>query len=122
MRSTGPRTPRSAAAASGDFPHDLPLAILQQAARTALSRNRDLRGELQERLEHEGTLVHARVGDGQARRAQLQLLEKQQIEVEAARGIGKGTLPAVARFDDEQLVEQFFRFERGLQGAYRIDE
>ena len=56
--------------------------------------------------EDEGALVHAGVGDGQARGLDALLAVEEEVEVEGARGVGPGALAAFALFDLQQVFEQ----------------
>ena len=73
-----------------------------------------LRGDLGQRLKHEQTLVHQRVGDRKAGGADDFTSVQQQVQVDNAR------LPLLAPdasklpLDVEEAVEQFFGTEVGL--------
>ena len=69
----------------------LAAGIHQQAGR-AVPRDRDLGGQLQQRQQHEGALVQARVRQGQPGFFDDALAVQQQVQVERARSIAMGAL------------------------------
>src|SRR3954467_148345 len=104
-----------------------PLDFLLAAARGAVdgaaaAGDSSLRRNLNQRLEHESALMHARMGNDQCRLADGLVAEKQQIEVERARRIPETALARVPALQCLQFAQQLWRAERRVERGDSVDE
>lgn len=75
-------------------------------------------GNLGQRRENEAALGEAGMRQGEPGRADDEVAEQEQVEIERARAVGQvtGAVATVVAFRGEEEVEQRFRIERGGQG------
>src|SRR3954452_7749381 len=104
-----------------------PLDFLLAAARGAVdgaaaAGNSSLRRDLNQRLEHESALMHARMWNNQRWLADGLVAEKQQIKVERARGIRETALAGVPALQCLQFAQQLWRAERRVERGHGVDE
>jgi len=76
------------------------------------------------RLENEGSLVHARVGEGEAAGAHDAVAVENEVEVEGAGPVGNAmaAVATILKLDGEEPVEEGFRVEVGFQGYSGVEK
>src|SRR5262249_23045906 len=98
------------------------LQIAQQLTHRSLQYRMDRFGSYRRQgLQHEESLVHARMGQCQDRRLKRGLTMQQQIEIDGARVIFLSTNSLQAGFNVMQELQKIMRIESGLQLSYRIE-
>lgn len=92
------------------FPFEpLPRASGQQIRNSAMARNTGIRSDFQKRLQNEGTLVHARVRQGQAVIAALQIIVNQEVQIQCSGPIGALSHASVPMLNFQQSLKQLMR-------------
>src|SRR5580765_3892824 len=90
--------------------------------RTAFEVERQLWRDLQQRLQHEGALAHAGMGNHEVARGTFLLSVEQQIEIEGARRVGDAPHAPMAVLERLQLREKLFGGKAGFKRRNGVDE
>ncbi len=99
------------------------LQCEEQLPHRAVTGNVELRIELGERLEREGTLVQAWMGQLEPRLVELEAVHQQQVEVDRARAVSWPVAhPAELPLDLEQRREEGLRRERRVHRNGCVEE
>ena len=82
------------------------------------------RGEIRQRLEHEGSFVHSRMGDAQPGLVDLSVPEEEKVEIERPRRLRRNPFAHTAEppLEVEQDVEQLARRELGFESNDAVEE